>query len=302
MASLDLQPTRGAVLSIAARQHGLITWSQLRGLGLSPHAIRHRVQTGRLYRVRRSVYAVGRPHLERLGAAMADVLTCGPLAVASHLTAAAVFGIRRWPFRLVEVTVPARARPSPTGITVHRRELRPGDATTHRDVPVTSIVQTALDLAPRLSRDDLEAAINEADKLELVDPETLREELDRRGGQRGVAVLRRALDRRTYTMTDTELERRFLPIARRVGLDKPLTQVWVNGFRVDFHWPELGLVVETDGLRYHRTPGEQARDRVRDQIHAAAGLTPLRFTRAQVRYASGHVERVLGDVARRLRR
>jgi len=47
--------------------------------------------------------------------------------------------------------------------------------------------------------------------------------------------------------------------------------------------PELGLVVETDGLRYHRTPAQQARDRRRDQLHTAAGLTTLRFTHAQVR-------------------
>ena len=33
----------------------------------------------------------------------------------------------------------------------------------------------------------------------------------------------------------------------------PLTSQRLNGFRVDFFWPELGLVVETDGLRYHRT-------------------------------------------------
>ena len=51
----------------------------------------------------------------------------------------------------------------------------------------------------------------------------------------------------------------------------PLTKVWVNGFEVDFFWPELRLVVETDGLRYHRTPAEQARDRLRDQAHTAAG-------------------------------
>ena len=81
-----------------------------------------------------------------------------------------------------------------------------------------------------------------------------------------------------------------------------MTQVWVNGFKVDFYWPELGLVVETDGLRYHRTPAEQAADRLRDQTHTAAGLTPLRFTRAQVRYEPAHVEAVLDKVARRLRR
>lgn len=70
--------------------------------------------------------------------------------------------------------------------------------------------------------------------------------------------------------------------------------------RVDFYWSELGLVVETDGLRYHRTPAQQAKDRLRDQAHAAAGLTPLRFTRAQVTYQPDHVVATLGAVAERL--
>jgi very-short-patch-repair endonuclease len=38
------------------------------------------------------------------------------------------------------------------------------------------------------------------------------------------------------------------------------------------------LVVETDGLRYHRTAEEQTRDHLRDQAHTAAGLAGLRFT------------------------
>jgi very-short-patch-repair endonuclease len=75
----------------------------------------------------------------------------------------------------------------------------------------------------------------------------------------------------------------------------------VNGFRVDFYWPELGLIVETDGLRYHRTPAQQAADRVRDQAHTAAGLTPLRFTHAQVRYERRHVEETLRTISQRLR-
>ena len=60
-------------------------------------------------------------------------------------------------------------------------------------------------------------------------------------------------------------------------------------------------MVETDGLRYHRTPAQQAKDRVRDQAHAAAGLTPLRFTRAQVRFEPAHVRATLAAVVRRLR-
>jgi very-short-patch-repair endonuclease len=86
-----------------------------------------------------------------------------------------------------------------------------------------------------------------------------------------------------------------------VGLPMPLTRQHLNGFRVDFFWPDLGLVVETDGLRYHRTPAQQARDQLRDQAHTMAGLTPLRFAHAQVRFEPEYVRKTLARVARRLR-
>jgi very-short-patch-repair endonuclease len=158
-----------------------------------------------------------------------------------------------------------------------------------------------VDIAATLTPDRLEAAINEADKHDLIDPEALRSALDALRARPGVNRLRATLDRSTFVMTDTELERRFLPIARRAGLPRPQTQRYVGGFRVDFYWPELSLVVETDGLRYHRTPAQQSRDRVRDQAHIAAGLTCLRFTHAQVRFQPGRVEATLSAVARRLR-
>ena len=66
---------------------------------------------------------------------------------------------------------------------------------------------------------------------------------------------------------------------------------------MDFFWPGLGLVVETDGLRYHRTPAQQARDRLRDQAHARRGVTCLRFTHHQVRFDPEHVIETLAEVA-----
>jgi very-short-patch-repair endonuclease len=139
--------------------------------------------------------------------------------------------------------------------------------------------------------------INEADKHDLIHPPELRKALEARVGEPGAARLREILDRRTFRLTKEELERRFLPLARKAGLPVPLTGQWVNEFEVDFYWPDLGLVVETDGLRYHRTPAEQARDRLRDQVHTAAGLTQLRFTHEQVRYEPDHVVRVLAATA-----
>ena len=114
--------------------------------------------------------------------------------------------------------------------------------------------------------------------------------------------MRELLSERTFRLTDSELERRFLGLVREAGLPMPLTRQRLNGFRVDFVWPDLGLVVETDGLRYHRTAAQQARDRQRDQAHPAAGLTPLRFTHAQVRFEAGYVRFTLVAVVCRLRR
>jgi very-short-patch-repair endonuclease len=265
---------------------------------MSAEAVRYRVQRRRLHPVHRGVYAVGRPQLTRHGVFIAAVLSCGPGAALSHDAAGEVLGIRKRRANPIDVTVPGAERRR-SGIRVHRRPLPAADITHCHGIPVTSVVRTLLDLAQHLPRHELEAAVNEADKLDLIDPERLRAVLDGRGRQRGVAALRALLDRHALTLTDSELERRFLPIARRAGLPAPLTQRRVNGFRVDFYWPDLGLVVETDGLRYHRTPAQQAMDRRRDQAHAAAGLTALRFTHEQVVRETDHVEATLVAVVRR---
>jgi very-short-patch-repair endonuclease len=298
MATTKLQSAKAWAL--AHLQHGVIARWQLIELGFSPAAIRHRISIGRLHPVARGVYAVGRPELSRYGRWMAAVLTCGSGAALSHESAAALWGIRDHERRGMDVSVPNGTRRNPPRIRIHRRSLRAQNFTTHHHIPVTTPICTLIDLAARLSPAETERAVNQADKLDLVDPEELRAALDHTDSRPGVRPLRKVLDYRTFTMTDSENEQRFLPIARRAGLPKPKTQQWVNGFRVDFFWPELELVVETDGLRYHRTAAQQAEDRLRDQAHAAAGLTPLRFTRAQVRFEPQHVERILAAVAARL--
>ncbi len=274
---------------------------QLLALGFTTGAIRHRLEKGRLHAVRSGIYAVGRPELTQHGKWMAAVLSCGTEAVLSDRSGAELWQLTSLRAHPVEVTVPSGVARRQRGIVVHRRALSPGEITRRDGIPVTTPVATLVDLASRLECGALEAAVNEADELDLVSPERLRAALDEAPRRPGVGVLRRVLDHRTFTLTDSELERRFLRLARRAGLPAPLTQQRVNGFRVDFHWPQLGLVVETDGLRYHRTPAQQAGDRSRDQAHAAAGLTPLRFTHAQVTFEPAHVEATLAAVARRLR-
>lgn len=290
----------GMLWALARRQHWTVARPQLLELGFSRDWIAHRVAIGRLHPLWRGVYAVGRPHVTQYGRWMAAVLACGPGAVLSHETAAVLWGILRRTARL-EVSLPSDGRRRPRGITVHRRRgLRPGELTYRHGIPVTTPTRTLVDIALRLDLDTLEAAINEADRLDLCNPEELRSALDELPGQAGVRPLRSLLDRQTFTLTDSELERGFLRVVRAVGLPLPQAGVYVNGFKVDFYWPDLKLVVETDGLRFHRTPAQQARDRLRDQAHLAAGLTPLRFTRAQVRFDPGYVQATVATVARRL--
>ena len=287
--------------SLVRRQHGVITRDQLLALGFSVREIKTRIANGRLHPLWRGVYAVGRPTVGREGYWLAAVFACGPHAVLSHGSAAALWGVGEHEPSSLEVSVPWHLQRRRPGIRTYRRtHLDEADITRHRGIPVTSPIRTLIDLAPRLRPAQLERATNEAANRDLVSPDALRAALHERAGQRGVPRLRHVLDRRTFRLTDSKLEQLFLALAQRAGLSVPETRVWLNGFRVDFYFAGLGLVVEADGLRYHRTPAQQARDRLRDQAHTAAGLTPLRFTHEQVRYEPDYVVGVLKRVAARL--
>jgi very-short-patch-repair endonuclease len=288
-----------SVWNLARRQHGVVARRQLLALGYRTDAIQHRITKGRLHRVGHGIYAVGRPELSQRGKWMAAVLSCGEGAVLSHLAAAALWELR--PSAVIEVTVPRTGQRRRPGVVVHRRAaMTPADTTTRWGIPVTPPVRTLVDVAVRLPPHELEHVISQADIMGLVTTEALRTALAEMPPRAGVGILRRTIDRRTFRVTRSKLEGRFIPLARRAGLSTPRTRARVNGFEVDFHWPELGLIVETDGLGYHRTPAQQARDRIRDQTHTAAGFTPLRFTHVQVFSEPAYVVSTLEAVARRL--
>ncbi len=213
-----------SVWEVVRAQDGVIAHWQLLALGYSKRAIEHRLVSGRLYCLYRGVYAVGRAQVSDRGRLTAALLACGDGATLSHESAAAVWGIRRLPAGAIDISIPYPAQSRHEGIRTHRRRnLRPEDRTVRSGLPLTSITTTLIDLATRLGRDSLEAAINTADKLDHIDPETLRTALTDMPRRPGLARLRRTLDAPTFTVTDSELERRFLPIARRAGLPRPQT-------------------------------------------------------------------------------
>jgi very-short-patch-repair endonuclease len=300
MTGTKYQSASAGLWELARSQHGVVARAQLMERGLSSKAIVHRIHTGRLHPLWRGVYAVGRPDVDQRGRWMAAVLSCGPRALLSHRGAAALWGLARATAG-IDIVVPVEVCRRRPGIKVHRRvELGPEVRRVVDGIPVTDPVTTLVDFAACAPEWQVEKAINEADRLDRVDPEALRAALGALPPRPGMACMRRLLG--GGVLTDTGLERKFLRLARAAGLPQPETQAQVNGYRVDFYWPDLGLIVEADGWRYHRTPGAQASDRRRDQAHMRAGLTALRFGESQIRHEPQRVKTTLSAVAARLLR
>ena len=236
---------------IAARQHGVVSRRQLLDAGFVPRSIAHRVETGRLIRLHRGVYAVGHRPPSPHARAMAAVLACGPVAVLSHRSAAALWDLIRWD-RPIEVTAHNARRHA--GILVHRsRTLARADVTRHYAIPVTTPERTLKDLARLIDPASLTRAVNEARIRKLVN----RDE-DRTGPTRSV------------------FEDAFLAFIDRHGLPKPEVNQQVAGYEVDMLWRPQRLIAELDGRAYHHHTFEA--DRERDATLTAAGLRVVRVT------------------------
>lgn len=302
MATTIVHPSSRRLWELAERQHGVVTRQQLLAADLTDAAIRHRLAIGRLHTLRRGVYAVGRPQTSREGTWLAALLSCGAHSALSHASGLALCRVRSGlgP-QVIDVSVPRQLRRRQPNVRLHRLKRGTEEIRIRDGIPVLSPARLLLNAAATVSIQQLERDINIADAQGLISVDALGRAIRGFRHEPGVAALRAVVLGHTFTLTDSELERIFLPVARSAELPDPLTRRYVNGFRVDFFWPDLGLVVETDGLRYHRTPAQQAKDLFREQTHKAAGVEALRFTHHQVAYQRPWVRSTLTKVAARLR-
>jgi very-short-patch-repair endonuclease len=222
---------------------------------------------------------------------MAAVLACGPNAVLSHRSAAALWGIRDDSRALIDVTAPRRRGRIPDGIDAHRDHCLAGeDRTTFKGFPCTSLERTLLDLAAVVAVWELRKALSEAEVLRLLDHAGLRRLIRRSRGRRGVARLRMLLDEihPDTKRTRSELERLFLRMCTRAGLPRPEVNVSLdvgNGsLKPDFLWRDSGLIMEADSRRFHDTYSAFQHDRRREQRLQLAGWRVSRCTWEQVEH------------------
>jgi len=268
-----------AIAAVASRQHGVVSRRQLLTLGCTRHQIQGRATSGRLHRLHRGVYAVGHRRLTRHGHWMAAVLSCGPGALLSHRSAAALWGILAPSDSFPDVTVRG-ARPSRNGLRIHRaRGLTSRDHAVREAITVTAPARTIVDLAVAVDRRRLERAVEAAERLGLFDLRAIDEVLSRSTRRPGSRALRSVLSAyREPAFTRSELERRFLELVKGAGLPSPSMNASIAGHEVDALWLEEGLVVELDGYESHRTRAAFERDRRRDEELLLAGLRVIRLT------------------------
>ena len=265
---------------MAKRSHGVVTRAQLLRGGVTKREIDHRLKTGALMREHRGVYRVGHraPSIEAryLGA----VLACGDGALLSGRAAGHLLGIMKGPAPVPEVTTPTQRR-VPGVMTRRSTRLGPGDRSSWRGIPVTSVARTLVDLAASETAEDLARACHEAGVRYRMTPAQVEAVLARRPNSPGAAKLRRIL-RGDVRVTLSKLEARFLEHVRHDGLDLPQTNRPAGGYRVDCRWPEHRLTVELDSYRYHHSRHAWEQDRRREREARARGDEFRRYTYGDV--------------------
>jgi very-short-patch-repair endonuclease len=218
---------------------------------------------------------------------MAAVLFCGPSAVLSHRSAAALWGIRDPSSRAIEVTSRSKSR-SRAGIQRHFAVL-PGDEVTERDgIPVTTVPRTILDLAVVERPEAVESALRRVEFLRLYDRLSLRDLLHRYPRRRGARAVRLALARlgQSSGLVESRLEERFLSFLDSHRLPRPQFNAWLEmggrRYRVDCLWHESRQIVELDGWEGHGTRAALRTDRERDRRLSVAGYGVTRLVWSQL--------------------
>ena len=266
--------TDAAIVALARRQHGVVSFSQLRAAGLGQRAVAGRVKRGWLRRLHQGVYAVGALESDLTAPAGAILATKGR-AVLSHRSAATIWGlVPARPQDPVEITLlNARSRGRP-GVRAHTGRLRTKEIRTRHGLQLTAPARTIRDLAAT-APEELEKAINEAHVLRLVTHKELRDLVTL--PQSGVRALRHAIGDQP-TMTRSEAERRLRALIAQAGLPAPQSNVRVAGYEVDLYWPGHDLVVEFDGWGTHSSRSAFERDRRKDLDLQLAGQRVFRIT------------------------
>ena len=265
----------------ARRHHGIIT---LEASGLSRSALYRAVRAGSIEQIHPFVARLlGTPDTpeQRIAAALAAV---GERAIASHRSAAHLWGVPRPDDDPVDVIVLGRRRSvALDGVIVHeqtdRRRLTPQ---TRDGLRCTNILRTLVDLGA-VDAGAVHGAVGHALTTGLANLAAMQTTVieHSRQGRSGVVALREAIADWTIDAkpADSVLEISMRRLIQHYGLPPVTFHPIIGGHEVDFLVTGTPVILECDGWTSHGlNRAKFERDRVRDAGLTAKGWIVVRFT------------------------
>lgn len=186
------------ILALAIVQHGVVTRAQARAAGLSEHQVRYRVRNQRWEPLGPGAFVVAAALAETdpvLSPLIAACLTLGGMA--SHRSAAWLWGIDANPSFRAEVTVSRARHHRRPGVTVYSTtQIELAGLTIIRHIPSTGVERTLIDMATLVQPDRLAELVERAVALGLTDHFRLKRagQAHSQRGRPGVARFRRVVD------------------------------------------------------------------------------------------------------------
>jgi len=221
--------------TLATRQHGVISVSQLLDAGFTERMVARRVSDGLFRRRAKGVIQLAGTRSSPEQELVVAVLAAD--AVASHRAAA-----RLWDFRSVDddidVAVAFPRNPRVAGATVRRsRDLERSDVTVVDGIRVTTPERTICDLGLIFPQREVERILRQAIAEGLVLPRdlwTMRQRTSKQG-RNGTGVLERVLDAlpEGLELAESGIEIQFMEICERFGIAQPVPQLPVTAKDLD---------------------------------------------------------------------
>jgi len=263
-----------SITTLAHRQSGAVSTSQLAGHGISPKIARRMLADGTLTSLAQGIYAIGPANWRQ--SVWAAVLLGGQRSAIGGLAGAFILNLADTEPPIIDCYV---------GVDTYRHHDGPwrfirADRKARGDLPVTLVDQTILDASRQLDDDAVIAMVTRA--RGRLRKGALENALAATGRHPKRALLL-DLVKEVTAGTESPLEFRYqrdvellhgLPVAKR--------QANPSGYaRVDNLYESFGVIVELDGRKYHAGLAASG-DAARDNAHLMLGLVTLRFDWPQV--------------------
>jgi hypothetical protein len=294
---------RDSLVRTLDRQLDVITRRQAQAVGLTKHALQHRLRVGGPWQsLLPGVYLAATGTPTQVQQEMAALLYAGPASVITGPTALSHHRIRGPAAEQIDVLMPAsRRRRDAQFVRLHRTTRLPERiwrfGPLRYALPARAVADAARDLD---SLRDVRAVVADAVQRRSCEIMQLHEEL-KAGPHVGSALLREALsDVADGIRSAAEGDLKDLLV--KSGLPLPLFNPMVyaaNTFvaRPDAWWPEFGIGIEVDSREWHTSPEDHASTLARGRRMAVHQMIILRFTPKQIRAAPAQV---IADIRRTL--